>query len=169
VAARDFIVDPATLDPLQVIANIDEIRQCNPQRFEMEMLTAVVYLDPVNVVALGYRDVTHHEFWVRGHMPGRPLMPGVIMCETAAQLCGFMAKRFGLLGEGIIAFGGLEGVRFRGPVVPGDRLFMACRKQKLRPDRMIQCDFQGIVGSEIVCEGQLIGVVLRADQIPTQR
>ena len=38
---------------------------------------------------VGYKDVAENEFWVRGHMPGFPLLPGVLMCEAAAQLCGF--------------------------------------------------------------------------------
>lgn len=169
MATKEYIVDPSLIDPHHVIADLDEIRRRNPQRYEMEMLTAVVYLDPENVVAVGYKDVTDQEFWVRGHMPGRPLMPGVLMCETAAQLCSFVVHRLDILGSGIVGFGGLEEVRFRGPVVPGDRFFMACRQKKVRRHRMIHCDFQGMVNSEIVCEGQLIGVALRLDQIPERR
>ncbi len=48
----------------------------NPQRFEMEQLTAVVYVDEKDYACVGYKDITDKEFWVRGHMPGLPLMPG---------------------------------------------------------------------------------------------
>ena len=78
--------------------------------------------------ASGYKDVTSDEFWVRGHMPGMPLMPGVIMCEAAAQLCSYHVHRHKLMGpEAMLGFGGLDEVRFRGTVVPGDRLVIAAR------------------------------------------
>ena len=77
--------DLATL-PGQVLADQDAIRRCNPQRFEMEQLDAIVHLDTEASIIVGYKDVRHDEFWVRGHMPGYPLMPGVLMCEAAAQL-----------------------------------------------------------------------------------
>ena len=47
---------------------------------------------------VGYKDITDHEFWVRGHMPGLPLMPGVVMLESIAQLCSFVTQRYDLLG-----------------------------------------------------------------------
>ena len=72
-----------------MLADREAIRQVNPQRFEMEQLTAIVYVDPVNHVIVGYKDVRHDEFWVRGHMPDYPLLPGVLMCEAAAQLCSY--------------------------------------------------------------------------------
>ena len=92
VAGKSFIVDPATIDLNHVVADIDEIRRCNQQRYEMEMLTAVVHIDPATGLIVGYKDVGESEFWVRGHMPSRPLMPGVLMCEVAAQLCSFAAQ-----------------------------------------------------------------------------
>ena len=63
------------------------VRAVNPHRFEMEMLSAVVLLDPARKLVVGYKDLTAQDFWVRGHMPGYPLFPGVLMCEAAAQLC----------------------------------------------------------------------------------
>ena len=77
-------LDLATIDFSNVLAGIDEIRALNPHRYEFEMLTAVVHIDPSRHVIVGYKDISDTEFWVRGHMPGFPLMPGVLMCEAAA-------------------------------------------------------------------------------------
>ena len=88
----------------------------------MEQLTAIVYDDRATGICVGYKDVTEHEFWVRGHMPGMPLMPGVVMCEAAAQMCSYHSQRHNLLGAEMVGFGGMDEVRFRGTVVPGDRL-----------------------------------------------
>ena len=80
----------------------------NPQRFAMEQLTAIVYIDPENHIVAGYKDVAADEFWVGGHMPGYPLMPGVMMCEAAAQLCSYYITTHGLTGGDFVGFGGLE-------------------------------------------------------------
>jgi 3-hydroxyacyl-[acyl-carrier-protein] dehydratase len=158
MAVKDFIVDPATIDFNNVVADIEEIRKFNPQRYEMEQLTAIVYEDPVRVACVGYKDVTEHEFWVRGHMPGMPLMPGVVMLEAVAQVCCYCSHKYKLLGDHIVGFGGLEEVRFREPVVPGDRLVVMCELLKLRKPHLLVCRFQGVVGGRIVVDGQLKGI-----------
>ena len=132
MVAKDFIIDPDTIDFDRVVADIHEIRKYNPQRFEMEQLTAIVYEDPERVACVGYKDITHDEFWVRGHMPGMPLMPGVVMLEAVAQVCCYTSHKYKLLGESMVGFGGLEEVRFREAVVPGNRLIVMCELLKLR-------------------------------------
>src|SRR5438309_12121878 len=72
-----------------VLADRDAIRKVNPQRFEMEQLDGIVYIDAAQHLIVGYKDVRHDEFWVPGHMPAYSLLPGVLMCEAAAQLCGY--------------------------------------------------------------------------------
>ena len=73
-------------------------------------------------------------------------MPGVIMCEAAAQLASYYTQKFDLLGSEMVGFGGLEEVRFRDPVIPGDRLYVMTQLTKVRRGRMIVCRFQGFVG-----------------------
>lgn len=165
MAAKEYIIDPSTVDCSHIVADIEEIRRYNRQRFEMEQLTAIVLLDPERVLGVGYKDVGQDEFWVRGHMPDAPLMPGVIMCEIAAQMCSFVGHKLDLFENGSLGFAGLENVRFRGPVRPGDRLLMASQMSRIRPRRMVVCDFQGTVGNAIVCEGQIKGVPLPLDQL----
>jgi len=58
----------------------------------------------------------------------------------------------------MVGFGGLEEVRFRDPVVPGDRLIVMCRLDRVRRGRIIVCDFQGVVEDRIVVEGILKGI-----------
>lgn len=162
---KDFIVDLDLLDFNNVIADIEEIRRHNAQRFEMEQLTAIIYEDKVRFACAGYKEITDQEFWVRGHMPGMPLMPGVVMLESAAQMCSYFAHKYDLLGAGMVGFGGLEDVRFRDPVLPGDRLIVMCELIKARRNRMIICRFQGVVGRNLVLEGILKGIPIPMDAL----
>lgn len=160
---RDLIIQPTEYDLTKVIADRDEIRRYNSQRFEMEQLTAIVHEDQGNGLCVGYKDVGHDEFWVRGHFPNVPLMPGVLMCEAAAQLSSYFSTKYQLLEAEVIGFGGLEEVRFREPVRPGDRLVIAVERVRVRPKAMIVCRFQGFVRENIAVEGMIKGVPLPVD------
>jgi 3-hydroxyacyl-[acyl-carrier-protein] dehydratase len=163
VAGKDNIVDLSEIDPNHVIADIEAIRRYNLQRFEMEQLSAICYEDTDRKICAGYKDITLNEFWVRGHMPKAPLMPGVIICEVAAQLASYFVQRYDLLGAKVVGFGGLEEVKFRGGVLPGDRLIMVVQLLKVRRGAMIICRFQGFVKDLMVVEGQLKGIPLPLD------
>src|SRR3954464_5003256 len=138
-----FLFDLSSIDLNQVLFGPDEIRQMNPHRGDMEMLQGVIWADTSQGTILGYKDIGADEFWVAGHIPGRPLFPGVLMIETAAQLASFYTKQFLKL-EGFIGFGAVDGVKFRGQVVPGDRFYLVLQ-YKWHRHRRIHCSAQGWV------------------------
>ncbi len=152
-------LNPADLDLNRVIADQEAIRTVNPQRFAMEQLSAVVLLDRERQLIAGYRDVRPEEFWVAGHMPGYPLLPGVLICEAAAQLCSYYLGSAGLPADGFIGLGGMENVRFRSPVRPGDRLVLIAKVVKLHR-RQMTFNIQGFVGPGMVFHGDLLCVPL---------
>jgi 3-hydroxyacyl-[acyl-carrier-protein] dehydratase len=153
-------LEPSELDLGRVVADEEAIRRVNPQRFEMQQLTAIVLLDPQRQLVAGYKDVRPDEFWVRGHMPDYPLMPGVLMCEAAAQLCSYYTMTQGLIQGDFIGFGGLENVRFRSPVRPGDRLVLVGKGVRFHR-RQTLFNVQGFVGDTMVFHADVLGVPLR--------
>jgi 3-hydroxyacyl-[acyl-carrier-protein] dehydratase len=153
------LVDPATIDTSRVLVDREGIRLGNPQRFEMEQLSAIVLLDPARNLIIGYKDIELDEFWVRGHMPDYPLMPGVLICEAAAQLSSYFCHAIKLHENSFIGFGGMEDVRFRGQVRPGDRLVLVSQATRVHRRQTI-FETQGFVETNMVYHGRIIGVPL---------
>ncbi len=150
-----YLFDLANIDLNKVIYDQEQIRACNPQRGDMEMLNAIVYAKPEEGRIIGYKDVKETEFWVPGHIPGRPLFPGVLMIETGAQLASFYTRMF-VGWKGFIGFGGVEECKFRMQVVPPCRLYVVGQKLWERHHR-IHCKIQGLVNGNIVFETGIVG------------
>jgi 3-hydroxyacyl-[acyl-carrier-protein] dehydratase len=154
--------DVAQIDFSHVVGDLEAIRKVNPQRFEMEQLDGVVYLDAANKIIVGYKDVRFDEFWVRGHMPGYPLLPGVLMCEASAQLCSYFTMTQHTF-DGFLGFGGMENVRFRSPVRPGERLVLVAKELRFNR-RQVIFNVQGFVKDTMVFHGDIIGVPLKKNE-----
>lgn len=158
MAADHPPVDLAAIDFSRPIAGIEDIRAVNPQRFEFEMLTAIVHLDPAKHLIVGYKDLGADEFWTRGHMPGFPLLPGVLMCEAAAQLCGYYYTTQKIGDDGVlIGLGGIDEARFVRSVRPGERLVMVGTGVKIHR-RLTRFRVEGSVNGERAFEVVVAGV-----------
>jgi 3-hydroxyacyl-[acyl-carrier-protein] dehydratase len=135
----------------------DTICRVNPQQFEMQQLDGILWCDAKKACILGYKDVTNKEFWVRGHIPGRPLMPGVMQIEAAAQLLSFFVTQI-YEEHGFIGFGGIERAKFRATVEPGCRLYLLGHITEARRSRKYVCDVQGVVDQTLVFEATIYGL-----------
>lgn len=152
-----LLFDISNIDLNLVKVDQEGIRKVNPQRGDMEHLNAVSWYNDEGLV-LGYKDVRDNEFWVSGHIPGRPLLPGVLMIEAAAQLCGYYTKAVLGMG-GFIGFGGVQECRFRLPVVPGQRLYLLAQQLNAR-HRRVTSRVQGLVNGQLVFESTIIGAAM---------
>ena len=132
------------------------IRAILPQRFEMEHLDGVSFIDRETGLVAGWKDVTEDEFWVRGHLPDRPLLPGVVMLEALAQLTSVACLK--VYPEiGFVGFGGIDKCKFRRSVVPGQRIVLLAKQLEMRPRRAIFAT-QGWVDDRLVVEAEITGV-----------
>src|SRR5579862_8779486 len=89
-----LLYDISAIDLNRVLYDKQAILEVNPQRGDMVHLDAIVHADPSEGRVIGYKDVRPDEFWVPVHIPGRPLLPGVLMIESAAQLASFYTSKF---------------------------------------------------------------------------
>ena len=121
--------------PLTVL----DIQQILPHRYPFLMIDRVSELED-GVRILGHKNVSANEPYFQGHFPDRPVMPGVMILEAMAQLGALFAKLStnGASKEALMVFAGVESIRFRRQVFPGDRLDIEMKnsKQKLRSWRM---------------------------------
>lgn len=154
---KPLLLDPATLDLSRVIADRDAIRKILPHRGHMAHLTAVVHMDTTAQTIAGYKDVYENEFWVDGHFPNFPVLPGVIQCEAAAQLLCYYAMVNGVSPGNLLGLGGIGEARFRGAVRPGDRLLIVGKGVRVHRRQTI-FDAQGFVNNNLVFECQVMGL-----------
>ena len=150
------LFDITGIDLDKVLFDRTMIRECNLQRGHMEHLDAIVWADPENSRIIGYKDVRTDEFWVDGHIPGRPLLPGVLMIEAAAQLAAFYTRKY-VGWKGFIGFAGVEECRFRQQVPPGVRLYLIGQILWHRHHRMA-CRVHGLIAGNLVFETTIIGM-----------
>ncbi|HTE06288.1 MAG TPA: 3-hydroxyacyl-ACP dehydratase FabZ family protein [Planctomycetota bacterium] len=154
------LCDPLAYATAPLLHDLQAVQTRIPQRHEMGLLHGIVHFDSGQSFAVGVHHAKATDFWVAGHIPGRPLMPGVVMVEIAAQLCAWVASFAMPPDPGhFFGFAGIDGARFRGQVVPGDTLLVAARVERQRRT-MATFATQAWVRDELVFEGKIIGVMI---------
>ena len=152
-------LDVRQIDQSKVAVTRERIYQVNPHRHEFQQLDGIFLIDEARGLLAGFRDVRDDEFWVRGHIPGRPVFPGVLMIARAAQMVSYYVMTHLKL-KGFLGFGGVDGVKFRSQVVPGDRLIMVAKMVELRGRRRNVGAVQGFVRDQMVFEGTITGMLI---------
>lgn len=101
--------------------DIKEIQQVLPHRYPFLLVDRIIDLHP-GEKAVGIKNVTMNEEFFRGHFPGEPIMPGVLIVEALAQVAGVLSFRSGATPGQSVYFLSIERAKFRKPVIPGDQL-----------------------------------------------
>ncbi|MDA0803394.1 MAG: beta-hydroxyacyl-ACP dehydratase [Planctomycetota bacterium] len=156
--ASEPLFDLGSIDLSKSIMRGAEIDPYLPQCGDMRMLDRVIHCEEPLDLLVGAKLARADEFWVPGHIPGRPLFPGVLMIETAAQASSFYMKRYVGI-EGFLGFIRCTDVSFRGQVVPGEE-FIVISKLTARNARRFVSLNQGFVKGKMVFEAQITGMTL---------
>jgi 3-hydroxyacyl-[acyl-carrier-protein] dehydratase len=154
--AVEPLIDIGAIDLSACVHDREGIGRYNPHRGEVALLDKIVCHDELCSLGIALKEVRDDEWWVDGHIPGRPLMPGVLMVEAGAQLASFLYyKRSGM--RWFAGFTRIEETTFRGHVVPGDDLYIVCKSEKYQLRRFIS-RVQGFVNGELCFAGKLTGM-----------
>ncbi|MBS3873419.1 MAG: 3-hydroxyacyl-ACP dehydratase FabZ [Firmicutes bacterium] len=111
--------------------NIDEIKKIIPHRYPFLLIDRISELEP-GVRAVGHKNVTINEPFFAGHFPDYPIMPGVLVIEALAQVGAVALLSLPQYQGRLALFAGLDGVRFRAQVRPGDSLRLVVTLQAIK-------------------------------------
>jgi len=138
--------------PLDIMAIMRRL----PHRYPFLLIDRVLTMVPgESIVAL--KNVSMNEPFFQGHFPSQPGMPGVLIGEAMAQAGGVLASatRGAAPAAAVIYFMGMDHVRFRRPVVPGDQLILEARVLKMR-SKVAKMAGRALVGDQLVAEAELM-------------
>ncbi len=141
--------------PNSEILNSEQIMGLLPHRYPFALVDRVIAHEP-GKSATAIKNVTLNEPQFQGHFPNRPLMPGVLIVEAMAQVGGLIVTQMPDLPDGLFVFAGIDGVRFRRPVVPGDQLIINCELISLKRQRFGKISAEAKVDGNLVCSGELM-------------
>ena len=133
----------------------EEILGLLPHRFPFALIDRVIEHIP-GQKAVALKNVTINEPQFQGHFPDRPLMPGVLIVESMAQVGGIIVTQMPDLPKGLFVFAGINNVKFRKPVVPGDQLVITCELLSIKRQRFGKVKGEAHVDGKLVCSGELM-------------
>ncbi len=148
-----------------MILDVNEIKKILPHRPPMLLVDRIIDLVPFES-GVGIKNVTLNEPFFAGHFPGNPIMPGVLILEAMAQVGG-IAMLYPEENRGKIAlFGGIENVKFKKPVVPGDTLLTKAHLVHVVKGNFGKLHAESFVDDKFVAQGDFIFALKRAEKGP---
>lgn len=146
--------------------NIEKILELLPHRYPFLLVDRVLEYMPGERIR-AYKNITINEPFFQGHFPGAPIMPGVLILEALAQTGGLLAAvslTDNLSGK-LFLFTGLNNVRFRRQVIPGDRLDMECSNMRMKL-KLCKLDAKAYVDGKLACEAEITAALGERPQQP---
>ena len=141
-----------------MVLTIEEIKEIIPHRYPFLLVDRILELEPLKR-GVGIKNVTANEPFFQGHFPGAPIMPGVLILEALAQTGGLLAvSGMDSLDDKLFLFTGLDGVKFRRQVVPGDRLDLECSNLRMKL-KLCKMEARAFVDGKLAAEAQITAAI----------
>ena len=142
--------------------NAKEIMDLIPHRYPFLLVDRIEEIE-VGKSAVGTKNVTINEPFFQGHFPGLPIMPGVLIVEALAQVGAVAIKTMPENKDKLAVFAGIEDLRFKRQVIPGDTLRLVVHLTQLR-SRIGVAEVEATVGDELACKGKIMFALVEGDQ-----
>ncbi len=154
-ASVSFADGKADGSKANITYSLEEIQQLLPHRYPFALVDRIIDYVP-GERATGIKNVTFNEPHFQGHFPGRPIMPGVLIVEAMAQVGGIVLSQLPGVDGRLCVFAGIDKVKFRRPVVPGDQLVITTELITVKRLRFGKMTSRAQVDGQLACEGTLM-------------
>ncbi|MDH6061066.1 3-hydroxyacyl-ACP dehydratase FabZ [Chrysosporum bergii ANA360D] len=146
---------PEQTNEVKTTFSAAEILKLLPHRYPFLLVDKIIDYVP-GKLAVGIKNITVNEPQFQGHFPEQPLMPGVLIVEAMAQVGGIVIKQQPGFENGLFVFAGIDKVRFRRQVVPGDQLVITVELLRIKQRRFVKVQARAEVESQLAAEGELM-------------
>jgi 3-hydroxyacyl-[acyl-carrier-protein] dehydratase len=135
--------------------SVEQIHELLPHRYPFALVDRIIEYVP-GEKAVGIKNVSFNEPHFQGHFPGKPIMPGVLIVEAMAQVGGVVLTQLPGMEGKLFLFAGIDKVKFRRPVVPGDQLIMTVELITVKRRRFATMQAKATIDGKRTCEGELM-------------
>lgn len=139
----------------KTVFTVEEIQKLLPQRYPFALVDRIIEYVP-GKRAVGIKNVTFNEPHFQGHFPGRSIMPGVLIIEAMAQVGGIVLTQIPEAEDRLFLFAGIDKVRFRRQVIPGDQLVMTLELLWVKRRRFGKMQARAEVDGQLATDGELM-------------
>ena len=152
------LFDLDAIDTSCLEATREAIYAILPQRHEFMLLDGICHLDADTRRIVAVKDIRSDDWWAKAHLPGRPIFPGVLLIECAAQMIAYF-NQVVQDNDRFVGFARVDQVKFRDPVIPPCRLIILGQVTMMKTRRLV-CESQAFVGDKLVFQGTITGMLV---------